>query len=95
MKYELVVIVDPKTEEKQAQAQLSTLLEKEGFTVSELKFWGKKRLAYPINKQTDGFYVSIMITGNSKPQQILDRFKLEEMVLRALIIKQKERGKNV
>ena len=53
MQYDLVVVVDPKQEEKEATQKINTILEKEGFSVSVASSLGKKHLAYPLKKRTE------------------------------------------
>lgn len=94
MQYDLVVVVDPKTEEKEAQQKITALLEKEGFLVSDVASWGKKKLAYPLHKQTEGIYLSYVLGGNDKnPSNLYAKFKLEEYVMRALVLKKVEKKK--
>lgn len=94
MKYDLVVVVDPQADAKETQDKLTTLLEKEGFTVSDMSYWGKKTLAYPIKKHTEAHYFSCVISANSaNPANLSQRFKLDEKILRFLILIIKEEKK--
>lgn len=94
MQYEFVAVVDPKNDGKDVQKLLTVLLEKEGFAISEMNPLGKRKLAYPIKKQTEGFYFSSTIaSAKARPQGLLARLKMEEAVLRVLVLK-KEKTKN-
>ena len=53
--------------------------------------WGKRRLAYPINKQTEGVYTVIKFTSAPEFPAELDRvYKITEGVLRSIIVAQDE-----
>jgi len=93
MKYDVVVVVDPSLEAQATQDRFTTLLEKEGFTVSEVVNLGKKRLAYPIKKKTEGLYFHFSLVGaGAAPKSIYTKFRLDDSILRTLILK-KEEGK--
>ena len=54
----------------------------------EVDEWGKRRLAYPINDETEGFYVLYKFVGGPDFPAELDRIcKITEGVLRSLIIR--------
>lgn len=92
MQYELVVVVDPVQDAKETQDKLTALLEKEGFVVSGSQSWGKKPLSYRIKKQREGLYFLYNITSKTnKPKQLEARFKLEDMILRTIILKKEEK----
>lgn len=87
--YEAVYILDPNLGEEATAAlvaKFKTLVESNG-TLAEVDEWGKKRLAYPINDQLDGYYV--LMTFNSVPTfpLELDRiFRITDGVMRSLVI---------
>ncbi len=88
MNYDLVVIVRSGEDQEKAKQKISTLLEKEGFTVSEMSAWGKRKFAYPLKKQTEGLYFSTTIKSDkAKPAGLLAKLKLDETVLRTLVLK--------
>lgn len=82
---------------------LSTTLGEEGITAAVQKFkglieanaviekvdeWGKRRLAYPINKENDGYYVLVNFKSGPEFTAELDRiYKITDGVLRSLIIR--------
>ncbi len=95
MQYELVVVVDPIQEAKTIEDKLKALMIREGFTVGEVTLWGKKPLAYPLRKKTEGLFFLFNITSAGSNPKLLHRaFKLEESVLRALITRKEMRKKN-
>lgn len=62
-KYELLALLDPvRTEEQQKETieKMKGVLEKYGATVEKVDPWGKRRLAYPINRRKEGYYVVII-----------------------------------
>ena len=87
-KYEVLYIIDPAKGEEGIAAlveKFKAMVEAEG-TVSNVDEWGKRRLAYPINDLTEGYYV--LMNFESKPEfpAELERvMKITEGVLRCLI----------
>lgn len=87
--YEAIYILDPNLGEEATAAlvtKFKTLVEQNG-TLAEVDEWGKKRLAYPINDQLDGYYV--LMTFNSVPSfpLELDRiFRITDGVMRSIIV---------
>lgn len=68
-------------------SRINQLIEDHGGTIKKHNPWGKKRLAYPINKRTSGFYVEIEFVAQSRlniPQTIEKEFRLNDRVLRYL-----------
>lgn len=93
-KYELVVIFDSSLKEEDIEKQLSkitSLLEKEDCKVANIDKWGSRRLAYPIKKQENGYYVILYFNGDSNVIKELDRInKINDKVLRHLIVRSEE-----
>lgn len=87
--YEAVYIIDPrKTEEETAALveRFKTLAETHATQV-EVDEWGKRRLAYPIQDQTDGHYVRMTFTSGSAFPAELDRiFRITDGVMRSIIV---------
>jgi len=89
-KYENVLILDPTLEESEVEEKFNQLLElykAEGVKILETLDWGKRKLAYPIKKKDNGFYR--VVRFQAKPTVITElerRFKLDEQVLRSLIV---------
>lgn len=95
MQYELVVVIDSKQDAKEAEEKLTTLLEKEGFALSDASMWGMRKFAYPLKKQTEGLYFSTTITSDkAKPAGLLAKLKKDETVLRTLVLKKEEKRKD-
>ena len=94
-KYELCVVVSAKIEdEERAQVvdKCKALVERFGGTITEVDEWGKKRLAYEIQKMKEGFYYFIAFEAEtSAPAEIERRIRIMDNVLRYLIVKQDEK----
>ena len=88
-KYEVLYIIDPAQGEEGIAAlveKFKAMVEAEG-TLSEINEWGKRRLAYPINDLTEGYYVLMTIeTKPEFPAELERVMKITEGVLRCLTI---------
>jgi len=88
--YETTFIVNASLDDSQTDAvvgRVQDVIVKNGGAVNALNKWGRKRLAYPINKKTNGFYVNIEFTAPGTLLGALERsFQLDEMILRFLIL---------
>ena len=86
--YEVVYILNPNLSEEDTAAlveKFKGLVEANG-TLTEVDEWGKRRLAYPIDDLTEGYYV--LMTFNSVPEfpRELDRImRINDSVIRSLI----------
>lgn len=88
--YETIMIINSNLEEaaiKDTIAKINSLISEHG-TVESTEEWGKKRLAYPIKKQNEGYYV--LINFASEPEFIneLDRiYNITDEVIKHIIVK--------
>ena len=91
--YEAVIVVSIKLGEEavaETVKKFKKLIEKHG-TVESVDEWGKRRLAYPINKETDAYYVLFNFKSDAEFPAELDRItKITDGVLRSMIIKKEE-----
>ena len=91
--YEAVYILDPALSEEAIAdlvAKFKGVVESNG-TVSEVDEWGKRRLAYPINDENDGYYVLVNYSCEPEFPAELDRvLKITDSVLRSLIVAKDE-----
>ena len=88
--YELLYIIKTEVGEEQTQAVIDRyngILEGEGATVEKVDKWGKRKLAYTIDKKyTDGFYVLVTFKGEANAIDEVDRLmKIDENLLRHMI----------
>lgn len=88
--YESVLVVSVKNGDEAAQAVVEKFQKmiEENATLDAVDVWGKRRLAYLINKEAEGFYVLFNFTCGADFPAELDRvYKITDGVLRSLIIK--------
>ena len=93
-KYELAVVVSAKIEDDERAAvvdKCKALIERFGGTITEVDEWGKKRLAYEVQKMRDAFYYFIQFDAEgTAPAEIESRIRIMENVVRYLVVKQNE-----
>lgn len=91
-KYELALVVNAKIEDDARAAvveQAKEYITRLGGTVTEVEDWGKKRLAYEIQKMKEGFYYFIKFDAEaSVPAELESRVRIMENVLRYLCVRQ-------
>jgi small subunit ribosomal protein S6 len=89
--YELMVILDPELEERTVAPSLDTYLNvvrNDGGTVENIDIWGRRRLAYEINKKPEGIYAVVTLQAEPATVKELDRqLSLNESVLRTKVIR--------
>lgn len=87
--YEVLYILNPALGEEETAAQVAKykeMTEARG-TVTEVDEWGKRKLAYPINDETEGYYVVTTFESNPEFPAELDRvYRITDGVLRSMII---------
>jgi small subunit ribosomal protein S6 len=92
--YELMVILDPEIDERTVAPSLDKFLgviRKDGGTVDKVDIWGRRRLAYEINKKTEGIYAVVSLTSTGDATKELDRqLKLSEAVMRTKVLRAEE-----
>lgn len=92
--YELMVILDPEIDERTVAPSLDKFLgviRADGGTVDKVDIWGKRRLAYEINKKSEGIYAVVDMTATSASTIELDRqLKLSEAVMRTKVLRAEE-----
>ncbi|MDU0968048.1 MAG: 30S ribosomal protein S6 [Actinomycetaceae bacterium] len=89
--YELMVILNPEVDERTVAPAMEKLLKvvvDNGGTVDNVDIWGKRRLAYDINKQSEGIYVVVDMTTTPDIAAELDRqLSLNETVMRTKLLR--------
>ena len=92
--YETVIVTSAKLgEEGSAELvnKFKALIAEHG-TVESVDDWGKRRFAYPIQKQTEGYYTLINFESNPEFTAELDRrYQITDGILRTIIIKRDPR----
>ena len=92
-KYEDVMIISMKQREEGIQALIERFkkLIEERATLKNVDEWGKRKLAYLINKESEGYYVLFDFESTAEfPAELDRRFRITEGVIRSLIIKKEE-----
>lgn len=98
-KYELIYIIDTAVEEearKNLIEKFSALITANGGEIEKVDEWGKRRLAYAINDKNEGYYVLVAFKAPADlPREIERNMRINEKILRSLIIKQEEKKHSV
>ena len=91
-KYELTVVLNAKLEDEERAAALEKVtgyITRFNGAVTNIDEWGKKRLAYEIQKMKEGFYYFIQFDGDSTtPNELESRVRIMEPVIRYLCVRQ-------
>ena len=91
-KYELAVVVNAKIEDDARAAvieKVQAYITRFGGQVSDVDEWGKKRLAYEVQKMREGFYYFIHFEAETTaPAEIEARLRIMENVIRYLCVRQ-------
>jgi small subunit ribosomal protein S6 len=93
--YEIMVILDPDIEERTVAPTIDSFLKplkESGGNVEKVDVWGRRRLAFEIDKRVEGIYAVIDVQSEPAPVQELDRvLNLQETVLRTKVIRPDQR----
>ena len=89
--YELMLVVEPFLEDAEHQALIEKAtdqIKRRAGNITQVDPWGKRRLAYPINKKMEGFYALISFDGEPTGADIaeIERvLRLDEKVMRVMV----------
>ncbi len=90
-RYEVMVILDPDLEERTVGPSLDqylNLVRQDGGNVETVDIWGRRRMAYDIEKKSEGIYAVIELDAEPATVKELDRqLTLNESVLRTKVIR--------
>ncbi|MGI5951515.1 MAG: 30S ribosomal protein S6 [Brooklawnia sp.] len=90
-KYEIMVIIDPDTDERQVPALVEKHLKvitDGGGTVDNQDIWGRRRMAYEINKKPEGIYAVLNVTAPSDVVSEMDRLMtIDEQIMRTKVMR--------
>ena len=93
-KYDLCDVVSAKIEDDERAAvvdKCKALVERFGGTITEVDDWGKKKLAYEIQKMKEAFYYFIRFDAEATaPAEIESRVRIMDNVIRFLCVRQDE-----
>ncbi|WP_404823684.1 30S ribosomal protein S6 [Mycetocola spongiae] len=89
-----MVILDPEIDERTVAPSLDKFLNvirNDGGTIEKIDIWGRRRLAYEINKKAEGIYAVVDFTATAEATTELDRqLKLSEAVMRTKVLRAEE-----
>ncbi|HEY3687980.1 MAG TPA: 30S ribosomal protein S6 [Streptosporangiaceae bacterium] len=90
-RYEMMVILDPNLDERAVQPQIDQFLgvvRTDGGSIEKVDVWGKRRLAYEIDKKAEGIYAVIDLNAQPETVKELDRqLGLSEAILRTKVLR--------
>lgn len=89
-KYELAVVLKSSEDEnyKEELEKIQSLITRFDGVIDKVDEWGKRRLAYEINKHNEGFYCFItFLSEPGVPKEVESRLRITENVLRYLVIR--------
>ena len=90
-KYELCVVLNAKIEDDERAAiieRIKNYVDRFGGTVTDVDEWGKKRLAYEVQKMREGFYYFVLFDEEpTAPIELENRVRIMDNVLRYLCVK--------
>ena len=88
-KYEVMFIIDPILEDEKKNAvveRVQEIINADG-EVSSVDTWGMRKLAYPINKKNEGYYVVVEFNASADlPKELDRRLRISDNVIRHIII---------
>ncbi|MBQ3107393.1 MAG: 30S ribosomal protein S6 [Firmicutes bacterium] len=91
--YEVMFIIDADLEDARKEAVIETVkgIIAEGGEVGKVDVWGMRKLAYPILKKNDGYYVVIEFTAKPElPKELDRRLRISDSVIRHIIVNKDE-----
>ena len=93
-KYETIFILHPSLDEEAFKANVEKfkgVIENGGGVIENVDFWGKRKLAYEINKVGEGYYTLVHFTAGPELPKELDRvFRITDTVVRHIIVKNEQ-----
>ena len=87
--YEVVYIIDPAQGEEGIAAQVANFkaLAEQNASNVEVEEWGNRKLAYPIDYKTEGYYVLMTFTSEpSFPHELDRKLRIADSIMRSLIV---------
>ncbi len=93
-KYEVMFIINPALEDEKKDATVETvkgIIGADG-SVTNVDVWGMRKLAYPIDKKNEGYYVVVEFEANpTLPKELDRRLRISDNVMRHIIINKDEK----
>jgi small subunit ribosomal protein S6 len=92
--YEAMYVLRPEMDEEQVNAAIekfSGMIAANGGEVTKVEQWGKRRLAYEVEKLREGYYVLCYFNaGADLPKELERNFKISDNVIRFLVVREGE-----
>ena len=92
-KYETIFVIDAALPDEQIEAiseKFQALISKNG-EIESVDVWGKRKLAYPINYKTEGYYVLVNFSANADFPKELERiYGITEGIIRTIVVKKED-----
>ena len=92
--YEAMYVLRPEMDEEQINAAIekfSDIITANGGEVTKVEQWGKRRLAYEVEKLREGYYVLCYFNGNTElPKELERNFKISDRVIGFLVVREGE-----
>ncbi len=92
--YEVMFIVGPNTTEDELNklvSQLETVITERGGKVTKVEPWGRRKLAYPINKFDEGIYTIIYFEGSGQEiAEVERRLRVNDLSIRHIVVRTDE-----
>ena len=88
-KYELMFVIDPTLDDEKKTAAIDTVkgIIAEAGEVIDVDEWGLRKLAYPINKKTEGYYVVMHFNAKPElPNELDRRLRISDNYMRQIIV---------
>ncbi len=91
-RYEVVIVLAPTLTEDEVEQSTETFkkaAEEKGAQIAEIEQWGKRKLAYPIKRHTEGIYIILTLEESSTDAvgELERRFKVSDSVIRFLTVR--------
>jgi len=90
-KYELGIILHPQMDEDAIKAEhdlITELIGRFGGTIEKVDNWGKRKLAYEIEKVTEGFYCFFYVDAPpALPAELEARLRIREQLMRFMMVR--------
>ena len=93
-KYELMFVIDPALDDDKKEAVIENVkgIIAAAGEVTETDVWGLKKLAYPINKKSEGYYVVMQFTAQPElPKELDRRLRISDNCMRHIIVVKDEK----
>ena len=91
-KYEAMYIVTPEMEDEAIKGvieKFSGIITANGGEIEKTDEWGRKKLAYPIDYKTEGYYVLVNFAAAPElPRELERNFRSDEVILRYMVVRQ-------